>query len=91
MQRRSECRYCGANSHGYGCSFSDDGLHKEVGDSEHCIMCGSSSYGTGCSYPSRDNKNRVHIHGHGDRKCVYCGRVATGTGCPYSPNGKHQM
>lgn len=94
------CRYCGKQASGRGCLYSPDGYHEAVGDADHCIRCQSSNYGAGCLYPSKDNKKKIHIHGHGkslkDGKlhCVYCGKVmapgTAGAGCLYSPNGKHQ-
>lgn len=98
--RNDNCRYCGDNGrgrHGYGCPYSPNGMHVEIGDDEHCIYCGSTSYGSNCTYSNVKGKlGKVHVHGHsrgrsGSPKCIYCGGTAKGNNCPYSPSGKHEF
>ncbi len=95
------CKYCGKQMTGPGCQFSPDGYHELVGDNDHCVRCGSTNYGGSCMYPSSDNWDHIHVHGHGvsakDGRvhCIYCGKDIgpggyAGSSCIYSPTGRHE-
>lgn len=90
-------------NHGFGCLYSESGLHKSEGNNDECIYCGSTNYGYSCLFHGEEIKKlglkekAVHVHGHGksvkDGKshCIYCGKTDHGNGCLYSPDGKHHF